>query len=459
MAKINTEPLSGMRDFLPLDVLRRDYVIDTVKRVYQRYGFEPLETPTMERLSTLLGKYGDEGDQLIFRVLKRGEKLMHALADAPTENSVSDAGLRYDLTVPLARVVAEHRSKLPRFFKRYQIQPVYRADRPAKGRYREFFQCDVDIVGSTSLTVEAEVLAAGAEVLQELGFRGRESFILRLNHRMILRGLMEVAGVPHDLEGAALVAIDKLDKIGMEGVRKELDSRGIPPMAAEHLLSAMAAAPADNDAVLDWLTDLLQGSAVGSRGVAELKQVVALSLVGPAGAHLRVDPYLARGLSYYTGPIFEIEFPGLSGSGGGGGRYDDLVGMFSGQTIPACGFSLGLERIILIMEERSMFPPRLSTQPQVLVTLFDDSTVAASLELAHRLRAAGMRVDLYPDNDRYGKQFKYAEERGIRYVTLLSPREREAGVVAVKNLVSGEQVEIADAAVVEWLQARIAAED
>jgi len=457
MPKINTEPLSGMRDFLPLDVLRRDYVIDTVKRVYQRYGFEPLETPTMERLTTLLGKYGEEGDQLIFRVLKRGEKLEKALAETPTENSISDAGMRYDLTVPLARIVAEYRSKLPRYFKRYQIQPVYRADRPAKGRYREFYQCDVDIVGSTSLTVEAEVLAAGAEVLQELGFQGVEGFAIRINHRMILRGLMEVAGVPHHLEGAALVAIDKLDKIGMEGVRRELDGRGIPAAAAETLLSLMSAAPAGTGAVLAWLTDLLAGSAPGSRGVAELKQVVALSMVGPAGAHLRVDPFLARGLSYYTGPIFEIEFPGLSGSGGGGGRYDDLVGMFSGQTIPACGFSLGLERIILIMEERNMFPPRLSTQPQVLVTMFDESTVAASLALAHRLRGAGLRVDLYPDADRYGKQFKYAEERGIRYATLLSPREVAAGVVAVKDLRSGEQMEVPDASVVTWLQAAIQA--
>lgn len=454
MAKINTEPLSGMRDFLPLDVLRRDYVIETVKRVYQRYGFEPLETPTMERLTTLLGKYGDEGDQLIFRVLKRGEKLEKALATTPTENSVSDAGMRYDLTVPLARIVAEYRSKLPRFFKRYQIQPVYRADRPAKGRYREFYQCDVDIVGSTSPTVEAEVLAAGAEVLQELGFHGVDGFAIRINHRMILRGLMEVAGVPHDREGAALVAIDKLDKIGIEGVRKELDGRGIPAAAAENLLASMAAAPANNGAILDWLTDLLASSEVGSRGVAELQKVVALSLEGPAGAHLRIDPYLARGLSYYTGPIFEIEFPGLSGSGGGGGRYDDLVGMFSGQTIPACGFSLGLERIILIMEERGMFPERLSTQPQVLVTMFDDSTTAASLALAHRLRAAGLRVDLYPDNDRYGKQFKYAEERGIRYAALLSPRELEAGVVAVKDLVSGEQVEVPGADIAEWFAAR-----
>ncbi len=227
MAKVITEPLSGMRDFLPLDVLRRNYVVSVIQRVYQQYGFEPLETPTMERLTTLLGKYGDEGDQLIFRVLKRGDKLDKALADQPTENSVADAGMRYDLTVPLARVMAEYRSKLPRYFKRYQIQPVYRADRPAKGRYREFYQCDVDIVGSKSQMVEAEVLAAGAQVLEELGFHGREGFALRLNHRGIFRGLMETAGVPIELEGAALVAIDKLDKIGMDGVRRELQERGI----------------------------------------------------------------------------------------------------------------------------------------------------------------------------------------------------------------------------------------
>ncbi len=217
----------------------------------------------------------------------------------------------------------------------------------------------------------------------------------------------------------------------------------------------MAAAPAGNNETLAWLSDLLESSEMGSRGIANLRQVLLYSAGGPAAAHLRVDPYLARGLSYYTGPIFEIEFPGLSGSGGGGGRYDDLVGMFSGQTIPACGFSLGLERILLIMEEREMFPARLSTQPQVLVTQFDASTVVASLALAQRLRAAGMRVDLYPETDRYGKQFKYAEERGIRYAALLSPRELEAGVVAVKDLVSGEQVEVGDGAIVDWLLANM----
>ena len=453
MSRVNTEPLSGMRDFLPLDVLRRDYVVNTIRRVYQRYGFEPLETPTLERLSTLLGKYGDEGDQLIFRVLKRGEKLEQALAQTPTENGVSDAGMRYDLTVPLARVVAEYGSKLPRFFKRYQIQPVYRADRPAKGRYREFYQCDVDIVGSTSPTVEAEVLAAGAEVLQELGFVGRDRFQIRLNHRLILHGLMEIAGVPPAHEGAALVAIDKLDKIGMDGVRKELAARGVAAETAERLLGTLSAAP--DQGLLDWLEEVLKESALGSQGVADLRAVVALSAQGPAAPHLRVDPYLARGLSYYTGPIFEIEFPGFSGSGGGGGRYDGLVGMFSGQSIPACGFSLGLERVILMMEEHGMFPVRLDTQPQLLVTQFDESTAAASLALAHQLRKAGLRVDLYPQIDRYGKQFKYADERKIRSAALVSPRELSAGVVAVRDLVSGEQVEVPQGELVTWLRERM----
>jgi histidyl-tRNA synthetase len=445
-----------MRDFLPLDVLRRNYAIDIIRNVFQKYGFEPLETPTMERLSTLLGKYGEEGDHLLFRVLKRGEKLDEALQDSPTQDTISDAGMRYDLTVPLARVVAEYRAKLPRFFKRYQIQPVYRADRPAKGRFREFFQCDVDVVGSNSKVVEAEVLAAGVEILQELGFGPEHPFALRLNHRGILRGLMEVAGVPATLEDSALVAIDKLDKIGLDGVRRELEERGIDASVSAKLLDTIANAPSTgNVEMLAWLSDLLESSAQGSKGVAELRQVLLYSANGPAADYLRVDPYLARGLSYYTGPIYEIEFPGFAGSGGGGGRYDDLIGMFSGQGIPACGFSLGLERILLLMEEQNMYPPRLAGQPQVLVTLFDEATSAASMRLAHELRAEGLRVDLYPEPDRYGRQFKYGEERQIRYVVLLSPREIEAGVVAVKDLVSGDQLDLPPVEVAAWLHEHV----
>jgi len=455
MSKINTAPLGGTRDVLPLEVLRRDYVIATITRVYQSYGFEPLETPALERLDTLLGKYGEEGDQLIFRVLRRGQELRRALDDAPTENTLADAGLRYDLTVPLARVVAEYRHRLPRIFKRYQIQPVYRADRPAKGRYREFYQCDADVVGSPSQTVEAEVMGAVARILQELGFASPEQFVVRLNHRGILRGLMEVAGVPLALEGSALVAIDKLDKIGLDGVRRELDERGLDPAAATALLELMAAAPDENDAVLAWLGRALEPSEAGRQGVAELRTVMEYAAYGPAAAHVRVDPYLARGLSYYTGPIFEIEFPGLNGSGGGGGRYDNLIGMFSGQSVPACGFSLGLERILLLMEERELFPERLAGQPQALVTLGDESTTGASLELAQQLRAGGLRIDLYPDADGYGKQFKYATGRGIRYALLLGSRELEAGVVAAKDLDSGDQVDVALDEIVSWLSERV----
>ncbi|MCB0043929.1 MAG: histidine--tRNA ligase [Caldilineaceae bacterium] len=455
MAKINTAPLSGMRDFLPLDVLRRNYVIDIVSRVYQSYGFEPLETPTMERLSTLLGKYGDEGDQLIFRVMKRGDKLTRALENNPTRESVGDAGLRYDLTVPLARVVAQYRNDLPRYFKRYQIQPVFRADRPAKGRYREFYQCDVDVIGSSSQTVEAEVLAAAAEILTELGFTGPDDFAVRLNHRGVLRGIMEVTGVAAEQEEVALVAIDKLDKVGLEGVRSELETRGISAGATERLLTVLDGAPDSNEETLAWLTELLAPSEAGSQGVSELRKVIAYSAGGPAAARLRIDPYLARGLSYYTGPIFEIEFPGLSGSGGGGGRYDNLIGMFSGQSLPACGFSLGLERIVLLLEERGMFPAQLAGTPQVLVTQFDESTVAASLALARRLRSAGLRADFYPDTDRYGRQFKYAEERGIRYALLLGPQEMEQAQIAVKDLVTGDQVSVPAEEIIDLLQARL----
>lgn len=439
MPKTNTNPLSGTRDFLPIDVLRRKYVVDIVERVYQKYGFEPLETPTMERLDTLLGKYGEEGDQLIFRVMKRGDKLSRMLEGDPSENTLADSGLRYDLTVPLARVAAEYQAQLPRVFKRYQIQPVFRADRPAKGRFREFFQCDLDIVGSTSQIVEAEVLNAAAEVFHLLGFEGASDFRFRLNHRWVLRGLMAVAGVPHDLEESAIVAIDKLDKIGIEGVRKELLGRSVPASAIESLEQLLDEAPEGNDAVLDWLEEKLSDSEGGSRAVSELRQLVSYIDNGPSSAHIFVDPYLARGLSYYTGPIFEVECAGFRGSAGGGGRYDDLIGMFAGRAIPACGFSLGLERVLLILEERGLFPERLSGQPQALMTLFAEETVAASLRLVQRLRAAGLRIDVYPESGKYAKQFKYADQRGIRYALLLGPSEIEQKTVGVKDLKTGDQ--------------------
>lgn len=455
MPRTNTAPLSGTRDFLPLEVMRRNYAISIVERIYQSYGFEPLETPTMERLETLLGKYGEEGDQLIFRVMKRGDKLQRALKQSPLENDLADSGLRYDLTVPLARVVAEYQAQLPRIVKRYQIQPVYRADRPARGRYREFYQCDVDIVGSDDLLVEAEVIAAGARVLQELGFDQPNDFRMRLNHRLVLKGLMQIAGVASSLEGGALVALDKYDKIGLEGVEKELAGRGIEADTAQRLLGLIAEEPRNRAESLSWLESHLKDSPEGLKGTADLSSLLDMLEAGPAGAHVDLDPYLARGLSYYTGPIFEVSFPGYSGSAGGGGRYDDLIGMFSGRNIPACGFSLGLERILLILEERNMFPSRLQGQPQVLVTRFDEATTAPSLELAHELRSAGLRADLYTGQDRYGKQFKYADQRQIRYALLLGPDEHQRKVVAVKDLLSGEQIEVPRTGVISWLEERL----
>lgn len=441
MSKINTGPLSGTRDFLPLDVLRRRWVVSIVEDVYQSWGFEPLETPVMERLETLLGKYGEEGDQLIFRIMKRGEKLERALDEGARENQLADAGLRYDLTVPLARVAAEYQARLPRVFKRYQIQPVFRADRPAKGRFREFFQCDLDIVGSNSLVVEAEVLGAAAEVLRRLGF-GPADFRIRLNHRILLRVLLAAAGVPEHLADVALVAVDKLDKVGEAGVLRELEERSVNSAAAVRLLELLTAAPAGNGERLDWLESRVPPGEDSSRALAELRLVLELSALGPAAAYLQVDPALARGLSYYTGPIFEVEVAGFGGSAGGGGRYDNLIGMFGTRPVPACGFSLGLERILMILEDRGMFPERLAGQPEVLVTLFDESTISAALQLATELRRRGLRVDVFPEPGKYPRQFKHAEQRGIRYAVLLGPRERESGVAVLKDLTSGGQVEV-----------------
>ncbi len=455
MAKSNTNPVSGTRDFLPLEVLRRRYVVDVIESVYQGYGFEPLETPAMERLETLLGKYGEEGDQLIFRVLKRGEKLDRVLRDDPSENDLSDAGLRYDLTVPLARVAAQYETQLPRIFKRYQIQPVFRADRPAKGRFREFYQCDLDVVGSSSLLVEAELLAAASGVLARLGFEGGRDYRLRLNHRAVLRGLMEAAGVGAELEETALVAVDKLDKIGRAGVKRELVDRGLPQSAVDRLADWLGNLPDDDDSLLTWLEASIGQLAQGRRGVDELRELRGYVQQGPAKGSIRIDPFLARGLSYYTGPIFEIDFESFSGSAGGGGRYDNLIGMFSGRPVPASGLSLGLERILLILEERGLFPERLAGQPQVLATLFSVETVPATLQLAHRLRAAGLRVDVYPDPGKYGKQFKYADQRRIRFAVLLGPNELERNIVAVKDLASGEQLELSPSEVAEWLLGRV----
>ncbi|QQS42959.1 MAG: histidine--tRNA ligase [Acidobacteriota bacterium] len=438
----NTNPARGMRDFLPIDVRKREYVIGVIKEVYEKYGYEPLETPSIENLDTLTNKYGEEGNQLMFKILKRGEKLQQELAEGTIrdEDQLSDLALRYDLTVPLARVVANYRNELPKFFKRYQIQPVWRADRPAKGRFREFCQCDVDSIGSTSLVIEAEQISAVSEILKRLGF---EDFEVRLNHRKVLAGILEIAGVHVDSHSDALVVIDKLDKIGRGGVEKELRERGIGP---EGLARVLALAESGTAATMDDLEDLVSASMTGAEGAKDLEEICRL-----ASTYRRIvlDPTLARGLSYYTGAIFEIRVSDLAGSLGGGGRYDGLIGMFGKEDIPACGFSLGLERILFVMEERGMFPADLPSAPaDVMVTVWSEDTVAEALKLAGELRAAGIRTLVYPQADKLGKQFKYADQIGVARVCILGESEIEKGEVSVKDMRTGEQKTVGRGSVV-----------
>ncbi len=434
-----------MRDFLPEDVRRRQYVIGVIADVYQKYAFEPLETPAVENLETLQGKYGEEGDRLIFKILKRGEG---------AETGQADLALRYDVTVPLARVVAEYRAKLPKFFKRYQIQPVWRADRPQKGRFREFFQCDVDAIGSTSMTVEAEILSAAADVLLKLGFK---DFQIVVNHRKLLNAVLAHAGVPAELHGVALIIMDKADKIGVDGVRKELGEKGLADSVATALLEQLAGTPPAN--LAQWMNQ--QSTALndeGKAGIEDLRQIFALCQSTSAGPHLVLDRSLARGLSYYTGPIFEIRVADLAGSLGGGGRYDNLIGMFSGEQIPATGISLGLERILVVMGERNMFPESVvSTPADVMVVQWFANRTNLYLTFATELREAGLRVELYPespieDGKKVGdKQFKYASARGIPYVAVIGADELANGTVTVKNMKTGEQKSVPRAETVKWL--------
>lgn len=424
MSKANTQPPKGTRDFLPDDIRRRHYVTTLFREVFEGHGFSPLETPALERLQALLGKYGDEGDQLLFKVLLRGQPLVDGIRSAAehiaqpgglisgrsgetapgAETMLADLGLRYDLTVPLARVVAAYQGKLPAVFKRYQIQPVWRADTPGKGRYREFYQCDVDVVGTESRLVEAEVTAVAATCLTRLGF---DDFTLRLNHRGLLRAVVERCGIDLSLEGDAVTAIDKLDKVGEAGVRAELSQRGVPDAAADTLLSLLS-----GEVTLDRVAEFCAGHAGGEAAVAQLRELLSLSEMTPAGPYLHFDLTLARGMGYYTGCIFEIAVSDLAGSLGGGGRYDGLIGMFSGKDVAACGLSLGLERILVVMEDRGMFPTQLRPHTTA-IGMVAESEGRAALSLSQACRQAGLAVDLRPNRIKPGKLKKYADEQGM----------------------------------------------
>ena len=447
----NTKPPSGTRDYLPETVAKRRYVVSKIENVFQRYGFLPLETPAIENLTTLLGKYGEEGDQLLFRLLHRGDKLTRALEKpTPKAGDLAELGLRYDLTVPLARVVAQYGNSLPRVFKRYQIQPVWRADRPAKGRFREFYQCDVDLTGTTSLLAEAEVMNAVSGALLELGF---SNFSIALNHRVILRSMIGTAGIDPSLEGSALIAIDKLDKIGVDGVQAELTQRGIAPDSAQRLLAMTTSTPEmSNHTVLEALRgQLLQPEA--QQALKDIETLVALTMEAPAGAHIRLAPALARGLSYYTGPIFEVVSADFSGSLGGGGRYDNLVGMFSNKQVPAVGFSLGLERILLLMEERQMFPA-LQLTAQVMVCVLPDTPLPPAVGLASRLRQAGITVEVYPEQSKLKRQLSAADTQQIPHALILGPDEVERQRYTLKNLATGEQQALSEDDLIAALRTR-----
>jgi histidyl-tRNA synthetase len=429
----------GTRDFLPPDVRRRDFVINVIRRIYERYGFEPLETPALENVQTLLGRYGEENNKLIFKILRRG---VHEASNEP------DLALRYDLTVPLARVYVEHLHELSRsFFKRYQIQPVWRADKPGRGRFREFYQCDIDSIGSASPIVEAEQITAVSEILRTLGF---QDCSVRLNHRGVLSGMLAWAEVPETLHSDALISLDKKDKIGIEGVRQELIARGVSESSAERLLSLTSFLPAalDPKDEINNLRRQIGSIPVAAAALDNLETIVQLS---SAAAPVILDKSLARGLSYYTGAIMEISVHDLPGSLGGGGRYDNLINVVTTSStpgavqlrhVPACGFSLGLERILVVMQERGMFPPEIEQSSiDVVVAATDKSALEAVVETATALRQVeNLRVDIYPDVARkLEKIFRHVDHRRAKFIAILGTNEVAEGTVSVRNVATRTQ--------------------
>lgn len=437
----------GTRDFGPEQMAKRTYIFDTIRRTFQRFGFQPLETPTLENLSVLTGKYGEEGDQLLYKVLNSGN-FLEGVEPADLEAGakkltfkIAEKGLRYDLTVPFARYVAMNRGELTFPFKRYQIQPVWRADRPQRGRYREFYQCDADVVGTDSLLCEAEIVAMLHEILTNLGLPG---FCIKINNRKILSGIAEVIGVT-GMESALFVAIDKLDKIGKEKVEEELREKGLSEASLKKL-SPLFRPMTSNREAIDNLKDWLAHSQIGQKGIQELERLWKLvRQYGLNDKKLQLDTTLARGLSYYTGAIFEVKAlhadgtPVAIGSISGGGRYDNLTAAFGVPGLSGVGISLGVDRIYDVMEELKLFPENAALTTQVLLTNFDADSETQALPLLQQLRAAGHNAELYPDAAKLKKQLDYADRKRIPFAVLIGPDERAAGKVTLKDMTSGEQ--------------------
>jgi histidyl-tRNA synthetase len=448
---VTTSPLQGMRDFLPLEVRQRKYLIGAFQSVYERYGFEPIETPLLERLEVLLGKGGDENEKLIFKALKRGAALERAIE---AREELADAGLRFDLTVPLARYYMEHKEQLGRPFRRYHIGPVFRADRPGRGRFREFFQCDVDVLGVAEATAEVEVLLATTDALDSVGFSG---FSVRLNDRRLLKAVLAHLGVPEELQPTAVIALDKLDKVGLEGVQAELLERGINQAAADKLalLDAPALAQLPVREALSQVAERL-GLEPAAPELASLHAIIE-DLEGVRGGRLELslDPLLARGMGYYTGPIFEVWVKGVPFSLAGGGRYDGLLARFGKEVVPAVGFSIGFERIVGLLEEQHKFPAELA-RLDVFVTVFGQSERIHSLRLADALRAHGYLVATSLRLGSLKPQLREANDRCTSFVAILGPEECLREEVQFKHLASGQSFQVPIAGAPEALSRLVA---
>mgnify|MGYP002545940270 CR=1 FL=1 len=428
----------GTRDFSPAEMMRRQYIFDTIRRVFRAYGFAPLETPSMENLSTLLGKYGDEGDKLLFKILNSGDYAA-GLSDEEVRSAskICEKGLRYDLTVPFARYVVQHQGELTFPFKRYQIQPVWRADRPQKGRYREFYQCDVDVIGTRSLLCEVELVEIVERVFKALGIR----VALKMNNRKILFGIAEAIGHADKMMDIT-IAIDKLEKIGLDNVKAELMERGLDREAVDKLQPILELS-GDNGQKLNQLKEVLAVSETGMKGIEEMETV--FGYVGRLGIGLTVelDLSLARGLNYYTGAIFEVKALDFAiGSICGGGRYDDLTGIFGMPNMSGVGISFGADRIYDVMTGLGLFPADLGCAARVMFANLGEAEEHASLKLLQEVRVAGIPAEIYPENGKMKKQMEYANRRGIPCVVIVGSRELEERVATIKDMTSGEQTQV-----------------
>ncbi|MEP6724422.1 MAG: histidine--tRNA ligase [Bacteroidota bacterium] len=447
MAKVNASIPQGTRDFGPETVRKRNYIFNTIRTVFELYGFQPLETPAMENMETLMGKYGDEGDKLIFKILNNGlsdpkntDKAKIAFENVLTgknDSALTERALRYDLTIPFARYVAMNYGQLTMPFKRYQMQPVWRADRPQKGRYREFYQCDADVVGSTSLVNEAELASIYATVFKTLGV----DVEIKINNRKILAALAEICGGSNQLTNIT-IAIDKLDKIGIEKVKEELTQRGLSD-AQIHIVEKYLTITGDNKNKLDQIKELLGNTDTGKKGIEEVEFLTSYPPLAAQQLPLAIDFTLARGLNYYTGIIFEVKACNVQmGSIGGGGRYDDLTGTFGVPNVPGVGISFGVDRIYDVMEELQLFPAAVQTGTRVLFFNLGEDESKKAFTLMQQLRGKGISCELYPELAKFDKQFKYAEKKNILYAVIIGSKELAQDTCTIKNLQTGNQENI-----------------